>query len=186
MKPLLQIKVPSSLPLSEGGLSGDQYVRMVSLLRTRLLENYEVVIIPDGIGMDITTEGMVNLTIDSSTNFDELFKQLDEIGRLKIITEELKQCAKFVPEGIMDTLNIPNKNGDRYLLDDVGMGHITHVGPETRLAPRGIMGADGKLTILSMDYVVDKDTELELVRPRRQHPTVLFDPFGQAKPKEVK
>lgn len=180
MKPLLQIKVPNKLPLSDGGLSGDQFIRMISLLRTRLLENYEVVIIPEGIGMDIDTERMVKLTIDSSTNFDELFKHLDEISETKTMAEEFQEFAKHIPEGIMDKLNIPNKNGNRYLLEDVGIGEIPHFGPEITFAPRGIIGDNGKLNITSMDIMSPQHTTTKVLKSRQQHP-VLFDPFASLK-----
>lgn len=187
MKPLLQIKVPNKLPLSDGGLSGDQFIRMISLLRTRLLENYEVVIIPEGIGMDINTERMVKLTIDSSTNFDELFKKLDEISKTKTMAEEFQEFAKHIPEGIMDKLNIPNKDGNRYLLEDVGIGEIPHFGPEITFAPRGTIGANGKMDITSMDYISPNNVmTTKILKSRKHHPTVLFDPFADANKKEDK
>jgi hypothetical protein len=157
---------------------------MISMLKTKLLPNYEVIVVPGGLGLDIVTEGMIKLTIDSSTNFDELFEKLTEITNFKSTADELKIIGEGIARNYAEqVLGVPNKNGDRYPIGDVSFGNIPHTGPEVRLAPRGIIGDDGKLKITSMDYVVDKDTELGLVKSRH-HETRLFDPFASLK-KEV-
>lgn len=152
MKPLLYLQVPSKVR----ELSGKNFINIVTSLRDKLIRDYEVIVVPEGSGIDIQTDGMVKVIIDSNTDLNKLFRDLEELARLRATSDELKEIGKDHPtimEAALITAGIPNINKREYGLNCIG----THYNPDspdlTILAPRGIISTDGELTINSMDIV---------------------------------
>ena len=155
-KPILHIQVPNKMMRSNATLT----LNVIKRLKEKVSDGYELVVSPEGSGFNIKSEGTVlNLTIGANeTNVEELLNNLDEYAKLLKIATELKEFAKAHPEIILEEHLVPNKNRRSYDLIDPGIDAVQHPGhiyPDemTLLAPRGTIGPDGNLKIISMDYL---------------------------------
>lgn len=182
MKPLLVLGLPQSLSTSIDGKSN--YVKIIKMLRNKLLPNYEVIIAPWGVdtGIEIKTEGMVNLVIGENTNFDELFKELDRIAELKTTISDFKEIGKEHPDVITDTMTtigIPNKNRTVYLSDNI-IGNIPDTNDQI-IAPT-IEHIDIKVTCMKARNKNGMPKEVsEMIA---NGIPVLWDPFDEMKKKK--